>query len=214
MIIFKGKQRIDPSLKAYVDRVIVQEYRNFDGAHQVSHAREVINNAMYLSQFYPELNPSLVYTAAGFHDLGLSGPRESHHLLSGKIIRNDLNLKKWFTDEEIEEIAMAAEDHRSSSQNPPRTLLGKIVSEADRVIDANRTLERTLRFGKDNYPGLTKEDQIKRAMLHITEKYGPSGRIKTWIPESPNRKNLEILQGLIKDRVKFYNKLSEIYDNL
>ena len=92
--------------------------------------------------------------------------------------------------------------------------MGKIISEADRVIDCQRTLERTLSFGISNYPESTKEEQIQRAMDYITKKYGPYGRIKIWIPESPNKRNLEELQKLIRNRKEFYNKLSEIYDEL
>ena len=208
------KQKINPDLKVYIERNIIPQYKNFDQAHNESHVKEVISAALQLAQHYSQVSSDQVFTAAAYHDIGLRGSRDTHHLLSGKLIRQDLNLLKWFTKDEIEEIAKAAEDHRSSNGQEPRSLLGKIISEADRVIDCQRTLERTLSFGISNYPESTKEEQIQRAMDYITKKYGPYGRIKIWIPESPNKRNLEELQKLIRNRKEFYNKLSEIYDEL
>ena len=133
-----------------VNSVISREYRKFDQAHQENHARQVIDRALSFSRFYP-VNPEVIYVAAAFHDLGLSGPRETHHLLSGKLIREDKKLRAWFTEEDIEKIAQAAEDHRASENKEPRTIEGKIIAEADRIIDPELTLERTLRYGLEHY---------------------------------------------------------------
>ena len=213
MIKFNQKIIIDPQLKRYIETTIIPKYRKFDGAHQENHAYEVIDNALYLAKFY-DISGNLVYAAAAYHDIGLSKGRDLHHVHGGAMIRADKNLLRWFTSDEIELMARAAEDHRSSNGEEPRDLLGKIISEADRVIDCDRTLERTLSFGISNYPESTKEEQIQRAMNYISEKYGPGGRIKIWISESPNKKNLEELQRLIKNKREFKSRLSEIYDNL
>lgn len=213
MIKFRQKTPLDPSLKIYVETKIIPKYRKFDLAHREDHAREVIERALYLSGFY-DISQDLVYCAAACHDLGLEKGRDDHHLDSGKIIRGDKNLRAWFTGDDIEQMAQAAEDHRSSNGQVPRGLLGKIVSEADRVIDCQRTLERTLSFGISKFPDSSKDEQVMRAADYITEKYGPAGRIKIWIPESPNKKNLDELQALIKNRRKFISRLSEIYDKL
>ena len=51
------------------------------------------------------------------------------------MIRADRQLAAWFTPQEIEIIAQAAEDHRASAKSKPRSIYGMIVAEADRIID-------------------------------------------------------------------------------
>ena len=41
----------------------------------------------------------------------------------------------------------AVEDHRASSDHEPRSIYGKIVAEADRIIDTDITLRRTVQYG-------------------------------------------------------------------
>jgi uncharacterized protein len=162
---------------------------------------------------YYDLSPDLVYTAAAYHDTGLAFGRDKHELYSGKIVEKDKQkLLKWFDLDEIELIKSAVEDHRCSNEHEPRSVLGKIIAEADRVIDTYRTLTRVLKFGKDNYKGLDKEEQIQRAADYITKKYGKGGRVKIYIPESPNKKKLQDLQRLISKKKELYKKLEEVYD--
>ena len=127
----------------YIYNVIVPKYAGFDAAHREDHARTVIDQAMKLYDECPNkellagVDRNLLKMAAACHDLGLINGRDRHHLDSGEIIRKDENLRKWFNEEEIEMIAQAAEDHRASGTHDPRSLYGKLVAEADRVIDAD-----------------------------------------------------------------------------
>lgn len=43
--------------------------------------------------------------------------------------------------------AQAAEDHRASGRSEPRSIYGKLVAEADRVIDCETIIRRTIQFG-------------------------------------------------------------------
>ena len=52
----------------------------------------------------------------------------------------------------------AVEDHRASNKHVPRSIYGKIVAEADRIIDPDITLRRTVQYGLSNYPELDKEN--------------------------------------------------------
>ena len=94
---------VPASLKTWVDEYILPQYDAFDAAHRRDHARRVIARAM---QMQPT---AMTYTAAAMHDIGLSEGRETHHLASGRMIRDCKELRQWFTDEEIETIAQAAE---------------------------------------------------------------------------------------------------------
>ena len=147
---------LNPGLKEYVERKIIPRYSSFDKAHKEDHARSVIEEALSLAGHY-DVDPDMVYAAAAFHDTGLEEGREVHHLVSGRIIREDPRLKEWFTPEQIETIAQAAEDHRASSGSEPRSIYGRIIAEADRDIIPMKILRRTVQFGLEHYPELGKE---------------------------------------------------------
>ena len=185
----------------YIYEVIVPQYAEFDPAHREDHALTVINQAMALLDGMPEgdLDRDVLKMAAACHDLGLVNGRDRHHLDSGEIIRNDAVLRQWFSEDEIEIIAQAAEDHRASGASEPRSLYGKIVAEADRVIDQEMIIRRTIQFGHKHYPDLTPDEHIARAVSHLKEKYGRGGYLKLWIPWSDNAVRLNALQDLIAD---------------
>ena len=133
---------------------------------------------------------------------------------SGSIIRSDARLREWFDPSQIEMIAQAAEDHRASGKSAPRSIYGMIVAEADRVIDGNTIIRRTLQFGFRNYPGLDRMAHICRAIGHLKEKYGRGGYMKLWIPWSDNAARLSILQDTIASDDDILATVSRIYDEL
>ena len=170
----------------------------------------VISNSLRLAQHY-DVDMQMVYTIAAYHDLGLKAGREQHHTVSARIVREEKRLKEFFTSEQIEIIADAVEDHRASCSKPPRTIYGKIVAEADRVIDGTTIMRRTVQYGLAHYPTLSREQHIERAVQHITEKYGKDGYLKLWIPQSPNAANLEEFRKLIEDETELRKRLESIY---
>ena len=189
---------IHPELKLYVEQKILPQYDHFDAAHQRNHAEEVIARSLALAEHY-EVNINMVYAIAAYHDAGLCEGRDTHHLVSGRIIREDKNLREWFDEEQIEAMAQAAEDHRASSGHEPRSIYGKIVAEADRLIMPEKVIRRTIQFGLDHHPELDKEGQYQRFREHLLEKYSDTGYLKLWLPESENAPRLEELRRIIRD---------------
>lgn len=184
------------TLKEYIESEIIPRYDNFDGAHRRDHVRSVIGQSQELSRYY-DVNPEILYTAAAYHDLGLCEGREKHHLVSGRIIREDKTLLNWFSVEEIEVIAEAAEDHRASNETPPRSIYGKIIAESDRLIDPETVIRRTVQYGFAHYPQMNREQMWERTLTHLQKKYGYGGYLKLWIPESSNSCRLEELRKII-----------------
>ncbi len=201
---------LNPGLKEYVERKIIPRYSSFDKAHKEDHARSVIEEALSLAGHY-DVDPDMVYAAAAFHDTGLVEGREVHHLVSGRIIREDPLLKEWFTPEQIETIAQAAEDHRASSGNEPRSVYGRIIAEADRDIIPMKILRRTVQFGLEHYPELGKEEHWNRFVSHLHEKYYYGGYLKLFIPESRNAARLEELRQVIADEERLRSVFEEIF---
>ena len=194
-------------LAAYVESEIIPRYRNFDPAHREDHVRTVIDQSLALAGHY-DADMDMVYAVAAYHDTGLAEGREHHHLVSGRIIREDRRLQEWFSEEQIETMAQAAEDHRASNKNEPRSLYGRIVAEADRIIDGETIVRRTVRFGLSHYPELGMEEQWERTLAHLKEKYDYGGYLKLWIPESPNAVRLEEFRQNMKDK-KWLRELFE-----
>ena len=187
-------------------------YDTFDPAHRREHVRHVMDEALQLAGHYP-VKADIVYTAAAYHDTGLGAGRKTHHLTSGAIIRGDRNLLQWLTPEEVELAAQAAEDHRASSGREPRSIYGKLIAEADRQTEPLTVIRRTIQYGLKNYPELSREEQWRRMMEHLREKYDDGGYLKLWIPESANAEKLRELRTLIRDESGTRAIFNEIFDS-
>ena len=201
-------------IKAFVEREIVPRYDGFDAGHGRDHVETVISQALKLAEYYPEADRCLLLVAAAYHDLGLVNGREHHHTDSARIVRDDERLRQWFSEEEIGTIAEAAEDHRASSDHEPRTIYGRIVAEADRIIDGETIVRRALQYGMKHEPGLNREGQYRRLMEHMREKYDYGGYLKLWIPESDNARNLEAFRQTLADEKAFRHMFDTIYETL
>lgn len=174
-------------------------YDRFDAGHGREHVRAVVKEALRLAGFY-DVDADMVYAAAAYHDTGLIVDRKTHHLESGRIIREDRGLRRWFSEQEIEVIAQAAEDHRASSDHEPRSIYGKIIAEADRQIVPESIILRTVQYGLKHYPELDIEGHWLRTCEHMAEKYDEGGYLKLWIPESRNAEGLARLREIIHDK--------------
>lgn len=197
-------------MKRYIETEILPRYESFDKAHQRDHADYVIRQSLELAKHY-DVDMNMVYAIAAYHDTGLAVDRKTHHLESGKVVRNDKRLAEWFTPEQIETIAQAVEDHRASNKNEPRSIYGKIVAEADRQIDGMTILRRTIQFGLNHYPQLDMEGHWERTLEHINEKYAEGGYLRLWIPESTNALRLREFQSMIKNTVLLREHFVMIY---
>lgn len=198
-------------LKDYIEKIILPKYDFFDSAHGRDHVSMVIRESLRLAQFY-EVDEDMVYTIAAYHDLGLCEGREKHHIVSGEILRADKQLKSWFSDEQINVMSEAVEDHRASSEHMPRTIYGMIVAEADRQIDGDVTLRRTVQYGLSKYPQLDREGQYNRALEHLQKKYAEGGYLKLYIPESSNAEKLAEFRKLINSPEDLRVAFDKIYD--
>ena len=201
-------------IREFVEREIVPRYDGFDAGHGRDHVQTVISQALSLAQYYPKVDRCMLLVAAAYHDLGLAFGRELHHINSARIVREDERLQQWFNEDEINAIADAAEDHRASSDHEPRTIYGRIVAEADRIIDGETIVRRALQYGLKHEPGLDREGQYRRLMEHMREKYDYSGYLQLWIPESDNAKQLEAFRQTLANEVAFRRLFDTIYDCL
>ena len=196
-------------LVEFVETNILPRYAEFDKAHNLSHVNSVIRRSLELVKT-TGADINMVYAIAAYHDLGLSGPRAVHHITGGKILANDARLKRWFSAEQIRIMKEAVEDHRASASHAPRSIYGKIVAEADRDLNPETVIRRTIQFGLSNYPEMDHEHQWLRFKQHMDNKFSSNGYIKLWISPSPNEENLKTLRNLIAQT----QKLKEVYEKI
>lgn len=204
---------IDESLKNYIETGILPLYDGFDAAHQRNHVGMVIEQSMAIASDL-DVNMDMVYAIAAYHDTGLIEDRKTHHIVSGRIIREDMWLRDWFSDDQIEIMAQACEDHRASSDHEPRSIYGKIIAEADRFIDPDTIILRTVQYGLANYPELDKEGHWRRTIDHLHEKYAEGGYLRLWFENSPNVARLNVLREIIKDESLLREKFDYHYKTL
>ena len=201
-------------IRVFLEREIVPLYDNFDAGHGRDHVHTVMSQSLSLASHYPEVDTCLLLTAAAYHDLGLAFGRDEHHIHSARIVRDDQRLRQWFNEEEINIIAEAVEDHRASSGHEPRTIYGRIVAEADRIIDSETIVRRALQYGMSHEPGLDREAQYRRLMDHMLEKYAEGGYLKLWIPYGDNARRLKEFRQTLADEQAFRALFDNIYNSL
>ena len=202
---------MNKELERYIEQEIIPRYEHFDRAHGTDHVRTVIAQSLALAAHY-DVDTDMVYTVAAYHDTGLVNGRERHHIDAGRILAEDAELRRQFTEEQIGVMREAVEDHRASSDHAPRSIYGRIVAEADRVIDPATIIRRTVQYGLANYPALDREGHYARCLDHLQKKYAEGGYLRLWIAESDNARRLEELRTIIRDPQRLRKLFDETFD--
>ncbi len=197
-----SKTPVSRRLKFYLDYTIIRRYESYDKGHNRDHIEEVAEGVLELA-IGREVDCDMLYTAAIFHDLGLCEGRETHHLSSARMLREDSFINEFFSTEQVEIIAEAIEDHRASAKNPPRSIYGEILSSADRVIDPDRIILRSFYHSEKYHPELTFDGHIDRIYHHIIDKYGKGGYLRIPILTERNRIGLERLREMVANEEAF-----------
>ena len=198
-------------IKEYIEQEIIPRYDLFDAAHRRDHVEVVIEASMRYALIYG-VDEEMAYVIAAYHDTGLAFGRDKHHSESKRIMLEDSKLREWFSEEQIAIMADAAEDHRASSKSEPRTIYGRIVAEADRVIIPESIIRRTIQFTLTHHPTLNREEGYERLLEHLSEKYDYGGYLRLWLPESDNAQRLEELRQIIANRPLLMTIYERIYE--
>nr|WP_207721444.1 HD domain-containing protein [Neobittarella massiliensis] len=206
---------VAPSLRRYLEEQVLPRYRDCDAAHDLRHIEAVIENSLEIARELRgryALDIDMVYAVAAYHDIGIPQGRADHHLTSAAALRADCRLRQWFSPPQIETMAQAVEDHRASAKERPRSIYGEIVSEADRTLDPETVVRRTVLYGLDHCPQLDFDGQYARAWEHLRGKYGPGGYVKMWLRTGKNTRDLEALRQLLDDAPRLKQMCRQFYD--
>ena len=186
-------------LEQYIERTVIPRYEGFDRAHGTEHVRTVIARSLALARHY-DVSIEMVYAVAAYHDTGLAFGRERHHIDAGRILFEDRELRRWFSEEQLRVMREAVEDH------------GRIVAEADRGIDPLTILRRTIQYGLAHYPQLDRQGHYDRFAEHLRKKYADGGYLRLWLPESDNAQRLEELRAWIRTPDSLREAFDRIFD--
>jgi len=174
---------INNELKKYIKKNIFPIYKNNETGHGLDHINYVIERSIRFSNQVPNIDINIVYISACFHDICHYLNKDKHEVLSAEFFYNDLNMKKYFTEDERIIIKEAIEDHRASNKNVPRSIYGKILSTADRSTSLDEFLERCYSYTMKHFPDYNLEEIIERSYNHTKEKYGKGGYAKSYIKD-------------------------------
>ena len=202
---------VNRELQQYIEENILPRYDKHDAAHRRNHADTVISQSLALARNY-DVDMNMVYAIAAYHDTGIIHGREQHHTESKRILLEDRELMRWFTPEQRAIMGDAVEDHRASSKSEPRTIYGRIVAEADRIIEPRSIIRRTVQYTLTHHPELGREEGYERMVEHLNEKYNYGGYLRLWIAESENAKRLEELRQIIAQKSLLRTIYDEIYN--
>ncbi|MCI8574975.1 MAG: TIGR01212 family radical SAM protein [Bacilli bacterium] len=201
---------ITKDLKKYLKEEILPLYEKNDWAHQSWHIYEVIERSLRLTKNL-DVNLDMVYTIAVFHDIACHQGRENHEINSSLFLKNDQNLKKWFTPKEIKIMEEAIADHRASLTHPPRSIYGKIISTADRFTTIKGILRSTLLYYLEFFPEKTSEEMFDGCFQYIKKKYGPQGYGKTYLPSEEYEKFLKEVAYYLEHKQEMKKIFYEVF---
>lgn len=195
---------VKKELKTFIEEIVFPEYNKNEKAHAIEHINYVIRRSFELiEQNELEVDNNIVYVVAAYHDIGHHIDPKKHEIISAEIMSQDEGLKNFFSEEDLQIIKEAIEDHGASADHEPRSIYGKIVSSADRNNTVEQCLERSYYYGKRLDPNATDRELYERAFKHLNLKFGVNGYAKFFLKDAEYEKFLEDIREALKDKETF-----------
>lgn len=202
---------VNPELRAYIEAEILPQYAKNDRAHGILHIREVIRRSFLLNDaFSLKLGPNLIYAIAAYHDLGKHVDSDRHEFVSAELFRTDPKIHNFFSDAEIQTIAEAIEDHRSSKTDHPRSAYGELISSADRNTRIEMVFIRSFFVGKDRQPDTTVADFLDFTFHRLSKRYSEQDPENMFFADQEYQDFLVEIRRLLRDETAFKHKYCEI----
>jgi len=200
---------VNEKLKRYVEQNIFPQYILNDKGHQIEHIKYVINRCSKLSKNM-DVDNNMLYIIAAYHDIGYHIDYKNHEIVSAQIMYNDINLNKFFSNENLIIMKEAIEDHRASLDREPRSIYGKLLSSADRNIDVDDSLKRIYLYSITHFNKLSEKETIEECYKHTLKKFGNNGYANFFVEDTDYNNYLKELQYLLNNKEKFIERLKDI----
>lgn len=203
---------INNDLKRYIENKILPKYNDNDKGHGIDHIMYVIDRSLKFAKTIDDINLDMVYTIAAYHDIGHSIDAKRHEEISAKILLEDEELKKYFTDEQITIMSEAVNDHRASLEYEPRSIYGKIVSSADRNTSIEVPFRRTYEYRVKHYNNSSLKQIMDESYEHLLGKFGKNGYAteKMYFEDIEYQNFLTEMASLLENRSEFDKRYIKI----
>lgn len=204
-------KNVNPELKEYISKNIFPEYSKNDGGHNIAHILEVIRRSFALNDtFKLGLDDNMMYAIASCHDWGKYIGHERHHLIAAENFMNDQGMKKFFTDEERKTIKEAIEDHRSSKEEEPRSIYGKLISSADRNTRIEIVFIRSFFVAHERTPEMNIEEYLDYTIKRLSKKYDETNPENMFFEDETYKVFIEDMRNLLKQEEEFKKRYCEV----
>ena len=97
---------------------------------------------------------------------------KSHHLIAVEKFMEDEGMRQFFTDDERKVIKEAIEDHRSSKEDEPRSVYGKLISSADRNTTIEMVFICSFFVAKDRMPDMNINEYLDYTVERLRKRHG------------------------------------------
>lgn len=202
---------VDVKLKNYISRYIFPQYKKNDQGHGILHIKEVIRRSFALNEtFKLNLNSNIIYAIASCHDLGKYVSHETHHLIAANKFYNNKFFKTFFSNEERLLIKEAIEDHRSSKEDTPRSVYGKLISSADRNTSIEIVFIRSFYVALERTPNMNIDDYLDFTLNRLRKKYDEQNPENMFYEDEIYKIFLCDMRNLLSDPSKFKTKYCEL----
>lgn len=163
---------VDLKLRDYVEKKVFPLWELNDKGYGPIHRTEAIRRIFALNEtFQLNLNPNMLFVIASYHDVGKYIDYKKHHLIAAEKFMEDEKIKQFFTDNQRIIIKEAIEDHRSSKEDDPRSVYGKLISSADRNTTIEIVFIRSFFVAKDRMPDMNINEYLDYTVNRLINKY-------------------------------------------
>ncbi len=210
---------LNKELKKHINENIKAQYKTFDKGHNVAHFNFVTKNCVsygkQLNENGANVDLDIAYIVGAYHDIGIMCGRDNHAKSSGKIVREDALLKKYYSSDIIEIIAEAVEDHSSHLSYEPRNIYGKIVADADRNNTMYLVFSRPIKYALKNEPKtMTKAEHLEKIYDFVNSKFGRNGYVKYWLDIPDTTKEQQKIWTLLDNKQECLQYISGLFDEI
>ncbi len=204
-------KNVRQDLKDYIAEYIFPEYDKNDGGHNIAHILEVIRRSFALNDtFKLGLDDNMMYAIAACHDWGKYEDHETHNLIAARNFMNDEGMKKFFNDEERKIIKEAIEDHRSSKEDEPRSVYGKLISSADRNTRIEIVFIRSFFVAHERMPETNIEEYLDYTIQRLSKKYDEENPENMFFEDETYKVFIQDMRALLKREEEFKNRYCEV----
>ena len=204
-------RNVRQDLKDYIDEYVFPQYEKNDGGHNITHILEVIRRSFALNDtFKLGLNDNIIYVIAACHDCGKYEDHTKHHLIAARNFMNDKGMKRFFNDNERQTIKEAIEDHRSSKDDEPRSIYGKLISSADRNTRVEIVFIRSFFVAHERMPETNIEEYLDYTIQRLSKKYDEENPENMFYEDQTYKVFIQDMRELLKNEEEFKNRYCEV----